>query len=108
MVHKGIRNAVQKAAAPADPVALAQVIPIFEEVHLNQAHLCMIQSQGELDTDVVDKCAIPNYKGPAEFAIPECAVPQLKSIVKEFKVIFCATPGKTSDAYHYIYTSGPT
>jgi len=38
MVRKGIRYAVQKAAAPADPVALAQVIPIFEEVHLNQAH----------------------------------------------------------------------
>ena len=69
---------MQKAAVPADPVALAQVIPIFEEVHLNQAHLCMIQFQGELDNDVVDECAIPNYKGPAEFDIPECVVPQLE------------------------------
>ena len=64
--------------------------------------------QGELDTDIVDECAIPNYKGPAEFDIPECAVLQLESIVKEFKVIFRATTGKTStsDAYHYIHTSG--
>jgi len=104
MICKGPPNALQKAAFPADPVALAQVIPIFEEVHLNQAHLCMIQSQGELENDVVDECVIPNYKGPAEFDIPKCAVPQLESIVKEFKVIFCATPGKTSDAYHYIHT----
>ena len=66
----------------------------------------MIQSLGELDNDEVDECAIPNYKGPAEFDIPECAVPQLESIVKEFKVTFCATLGKTSDAYHYIHASG--
>ena len=58
MVRKGSPNALQKAAVAADAVALAQVIPIFEEVHLNQAHLCMIQSQGELDNDVVDECAI--------------------------------------------------
>jgi len=72
-------------------------------VHLNQAHLCTIQSQGELDTDVVDECAIPNYKGPAEFDTLECAIPQLDNIVKDFKVIICVTPG---NAYHYIHTSG--
>ena len=56
MVRKGLPN----AAIAADHVAMAQVIPIFEDVHLNQAHLCMIQSQGELETDVVDECAIPD------------------------------------------------
>jgi len=70
---------------------MLQFIPIFEDV---LAHLCMIQSKGELDTDVVDECAIPNYKGPAEFDTPECAVPQLDSILKDFKVIFWVKPVK--------------
>jgi len=38
---------------------MAEVIPIFEDV---QAHLCMIQSQSELENDVVNECTIPNYK----------------------------------------------
>ena len=91
---------VKDSAIAADHVAVAQVIPIFEDVHLNQAHLCMIQSH------VVDECAIPDYKGPAEFDTPECGNPQLEDIVKEFKAVFCTTPGKTNDAYHYIHTSG--
>ena len=48
----------------------------------------MIQSQGKLETDVVDECAIPDYKGPAEFDTPECGNPQLEDIVKEFKFVF--------------------
>ena len=31
---------------------------------------------------------------------------QPTTIVKEFKAVFCTTPGKTNDAYHYIHTSG--
>ena len=41
-----------------------------------------------------------------EFETPECGIPQLKSIMKDFEVILCATPGKANDAYHYIHTSG--
>ena len=41
------------AGIAADHVALAQVTPILEDVHQNQAHFCMIQSQGELENDVV-------------------------------------------------------
>ena len=51
-----VRKGHVTAGIAADHVALAQVIPIFEDVHLNQAHLCMIQSQGELENDVVDEC----------------------------------------------------
>jgi len=70
MVHMGHVT----AGIAADHVVLVQVIPIFEDVHLNQAHFCMIQSQGELENDVVDECTIPtcNYKGPTEFDIPKC------------------------------------
>ena len=66
----------------------------------------MIESQGELETDVVDECGIPDYKGPAESDSPECGNPQLEDIIKEFKAVFCTTPGKTNAAYHYIHTSG--
>jgi len=101
-----VRKGHVTAGIAADHVALVQVIPIFENAHLNQAHLCMIQSQGELENDVVDECAIPNYKGPTEFDTPKCGNLQLEGIVNSFKVIFCTTPGKTNDAYHYIHTSG--
>ena len=45
-------------------------------------------------------------KGSAEFDTPECGNPQLEDIVKEFKAVFCTTPGKTNDAHHYIDTLG--
>ena len=48
---------------------------------------------------------ISNYKGPTEFDTPKCGNPQLEGIVNDFKGIFCTTPGKTNDAYHYIYAS---
>ena len=68
----------------------------------------MTQSQGELVTVVVDECAIPDYKGPAELDTPNCSDAQLECNVEEFKAVFFTTPGKTNDAYHCIPTTGST
>ena len=70
---------------------------LFLEGTSKPGPLCMIQSQGEVETDVVDECAISDYKGPAEFDTPKCGNSQLEGIVKEFKAVFCTTPGKTND-----------
>ena len=91
---------------PEDNVTLAKVIPIYEEAQVNQAHLYTIQSQNELATDLVDECAIPDYKGRSELGTPKCNDVQLGHIVEQFKDTFCTTPGRTNNAYYIIHTSG--
>ena len=78
----GVCKGFPNAAIPTDHVTLAQVIPVFKEAHLDEAHLCMTQFHGELETDVVDECAIFDYKGPVEFDTPDCSNPQTEGIVE--------------------------
>jgi len=60
----------------------------------------MIQSQGELENDVVDECAIPNCKDPTEFSTPECGKPQLEGRRHGYILHY---PGKTNDASVHSY-----
>ena len=90
-----------------DPVAVAQIIPIYEDVCQNQSNVCMLQSLvTEPEIDVVDECAIPDYKGSSNFDLPECTNPQLKHILEGYKEVFCITPGITDSTHHYIPTVG--
>ena len=101
-----VRRGFPNTNMPIEDVALAKVVPIYEEDHLNEAHLCAIQSQNEFGANLVDECAIPDYKRPPEFDIPKCNDVQLEHIVDQFKAVFCTTPGKTDNAYHFISTTG--
>jgi len=101
-----VRRGFPNTNMAIDSIALAKVVPIYEEAHLTEAHLCAIQSQNELSADLVDECAIPNYKRPSEIDIPKCSDVQLEYVVDQFKGVFCTTPGKTDDAYHFIPTTG--
>ena len=83
---------------PIDNVALAKVVPIYEE-----AYLCTIQSQNEFGADLVDECAIPVYNRPSEFDIPKCNDAQLEHIVDQFKGVFCTTPGDRYMSLHIHY-----
>ena len=90
-----------------DPVALSQVIPIYEDVCQNQAHVCMLQSLIiEPEVDVVDECAIPDYKKSSQFELPKCTNSQLKCMLEGYKELFCTTPGMTDSTHHYIPTVG--
>ena len=90
-----------------DPVAMSQVIPIYEDVCQNQAHVCMVQPLvTEPEVDIVDECAIPNYKNSSEFELPKCTDSQLKCLLEDYKEVFCTTPGVTDCTHHYIPTVG--
>ena len=60
----------------------------------------------EPEIDVVDECAISDYKGSSNFDLPECTNPQLKHILEGYKEVFCTTPGMTDSTHHYIPTVG--
>jgi len=90
-----------------NPVALSQIIPIYGDVYQNQAHVCMLQSLiTELEVDVVDEYAIPDYKRPSQFELPKCTNSQLKCMLEGYKELFCTTPSMTDSAHQFIPTVG--
>ena len=56
--------------------------------------------------DVIDECTIPDFGKATNFEPPECTYQELLTLVEEFKDRFCTTPGVTSEAQHFIPTTG--
>ena len=54
----------------------------------------------------MDECAVPNYDDSPSLELPECPVPALLSVVREYQDLFRTTPGVTEEAYHFIPTTG--
>ena len=60
----------------------------------------------EPEVDIVDECAITNYKNSSEFELPKCTDSLLKCLLEGYKEVFCTTPGVTDWTHHYISTVG--
>ena len=60
----------------------------------------------EPEVDIVDECAIPDYKKSSQFELPKCTNSQLKCMLEGYKELFCTTPGMTDSTHHYIPTAG--
>ncbi|MDD9853556.1 MAG: retropepsin-like aspartic protease/reverse transcriptase, partial [Deltaproteobacteria bacterium] len=56
--------------------------------------------------DAVDECSIPKFGDTDSFEYPENTAPGFKAVVEEFKDLFHTSPGVTSEAQHYIPTTG--
>ena len=56
--------------------------------------------------DAVDECNIPKFGDTDSFEYPENTAPGFKAVVEEFKDLFHTSPGVTSEAQHYIPTTG--
>ena len=89
-----------------DNIAVAQVLPIYEAAQANLNYTCALPTEGEIQNDVVDECAVPSYINSPKIELPNCVEPKLKTIVEKYKEIFCTIPRKTNEGYHFIPTTG--
>jgi len=87
-----------------DNVAIAQIIPIFEASQSSQA--CPILTNEELGTDIIDKCAVPNYSAPSNPEMPTQLPSNLEGVINKYRRLFSSRLGYTEDAWHYIPTVG--
>ena len=60
----------------------------------------------EPEVDIVDVCAIPDYKKSSQFELPKCTNSQLKCMLEGYKELFYTTPDMTDSTHHYIPTVG--
>ena len=67
---------------------------------------CNISVNQEPEVDIVDDCAVPNYKAPQKSELPACTNPDLYCVMEKYHGLFCTKPGYTEDAWHYIPTVG--
>ena len=42
-------------------IAMAQVLPIYEAAQANLNYTCALPTEGEIQNDVIDECAVPSY-----------------------------------------------
>ena len=63
---------------------------------------------GNTTVEATEECAISDYGAVKNFELPNDTNPTFSSVIKQYKQLFCTTPGKTSQAYHgqYITTKG--
>ena len=87
-------------------IAMAQVLPIYEAAQANLNYTCALPTEGEIQNDVIDECAVPSYINSPKIELPNCVDPKLKTIVEKYYEIFCTIPGKTNEGYHFIPTTG--
>ena len=87
-----------------DNVAIAQVIPIFEDSQSSQA--CPILTNEEPGTDIIDECSVPNYSAPSNPEMPTQLLSNLESVINKYRRLFSSRPGYTEDAWHYIPNVG--
>ena len=87
-------------------IAVAQVLPIYEAAQANVNYTCALPTEGEIQNDAVDECAVPNYINSPKIELPNCVESKLKTIVEKYKEIFCTIPGKTNEGSHFIPTTG--
>ena len=61
----------------------------------------------ELETDIVDNRAVPNYSmpWPSKSKLPACSSLNLYCVMEEYHKLFCTTAGYTKDVWHYIPTA---
>ena len=82
----------------------------WQEIHKTvlqaKAKVCLIAAIMDPDVDVIDECTIPDFGKATNFEPPECTYPEFLTLVEEFKDLFCTTPGVTSEAQHFIPTTG--
>ena len=87
-------------------MAIAQVVPIYEATQKKFFQACNISVNQEPEVDIVDDCAVPNYKAPPKSELPACTNPDLYCVMEKYHGLFCTKPGYTEDAWHYIPTVG--
>lgn len=54
----------------------------------------------------MDECSIPNFGADVSYDLPTCTNSTLTSVITEYKDLFRNQPGLTSEAQHYIHTTG--
>jgi len=69
-------------------IAVAQVLPIYEAAQANLNYTCAQPTEGEIQNDVVDECAVPSYKNSPKIEMPNCVEPKLKTIVESTRKYF--------------------
>ena len=100
----GVRRA-EPIPSELDP-AVTRVSPLYEAERQVQARACAIAAVDEMESDMVDDCAIPLYHKPTSIELPECSREGLCAVVKEHEYLFRTTPGVTQAATHFIPTTG--
>ncbi len=54
----------------------------------------------------IDEYSVPRFDKPVLLDLPECTHPSLAPVIQQYEHLFRSVPGKTSEALHYIPTSG--
>ena len=85
---------------------LNEVQPIYDAALKREARACVIAAIDQPNKDIIDECAVPTYQKPASIEPPQCAKPNLRALIQEYKELFQTTPGVTNDACHLIPTTG--
>ena len=103
-VHQKHRASVIQLQEANDTPEKLQVI--HDAVLKSKSKICSMVTVMDPTTDIIDECTIPKFDRQTIWDRPECEVPGLMSVVQEFKDPFSTSPGVTSEAHHYIPTSG--
>ena len=92
--------------ANTGPSAESDVFPLYQAERKTTTKICAIRALEMPGADVIDECAVPNYRKPAEIELPECPALALQAVVEEYQGLFRTIPGVTEAACHYIKTTG--
>ena len=89
---------------------MPEVIPeefqsMLDAIHQLKSKVCVIAAIENPANNVIDNCAIPDFKSTTTLKMPECTS-ILNSILEQYKQLFIRKPGKVEVTYHYIPTTG--
>ena len=79
---------------------------IWDNAVQQKPHIRAVAAVGELTTEIINNCAIPDYGAPKQYELPNCHNTLLSTVVDKYKDLFCTTPGHTSVSSHHIPTKG--
>ena len=93
-----------QCSVPDTPMP-TELLPILDAQRKTKSRVCATACMEDTAMDI-DECTVPRFDQPVQFDMPECIRSNLAMVVQEYEHLFRTTPGETSEAYHYIPTSG--
>jgi len=80
---------------------------IWEETQRNIPHVGAIAAIGDVATEPMEECAIPDFGAPEQYELPISTTNCFLPVIDQYRSIFRSTPGVTSAAFLNIPTKGP-